>query len=227
MNDRLGKTLRTVAIILMALTATMNLLGGVGTVCAAFLTEQFESMAPFLEYQLLYQVIMITTIILGVAGVWGTIQLVKRRENAYRNTMIILIIGTVLAGVQYYSSLAIRGSAAPANIKFYTNAITLLFFLFLRIPGIWERVGLETPGGDEGEFPAAGLAAMFTGGIVLTTLLWAGPSHTYNGVNWIHVLRPHLLIIGMVLILGGALGLIADPVRAVVNARSHFPLTDM
>ena len=55
MNDRKGKALRTIAIIFMGLTAAMNVLGGAGTVCAAFLTKQFPPMWVFMDYQLLYQ----------------------------------------------------------------------------------------------------------------------------------------------------------------------------
>jgi len=82
MNDKTGKTLRIIAIIFMGLAAAMNLLGGIGTVCAAFLTKQFPPMWALLDYQWLYQVLMIVTIIIGIAGVWGTIILTKGKENA-------------------------------------------------------------------------------------------------------------------------------------------------
>jgi hypothetical protein len=44
MNSRIGKALRIIAVILMGLNAAMNLLGGIGTVCAAFLTEKYPPM---------------------------------------------------------------------------------------------------------------------------------------------------------------------------------------
>ena len=67
-RDKTGNTLRTIAIVGMGLTATMNIVGGIGTVCAAFLTKDFPPMWSLLEYQWLYQVLMIVTILLGLGG---------------------------------------------------------------------------------------------------------------------------------------------------------------
>jgi hypothetical protein len=68
MKDHLGKTITVVAIVFMGLTAAMNILGGIGTVCAAFLTKQFPSMLELLDYQWLYQIVMIVTIAWGWRG---------------------------------------------------------------------------------------------------------------------------------------------------------------
>lgn len=108
-KNTLGKILKIVAIVFMGLTAAMNLLGGVGTVCAAFLTENFESMAPLLPYQWLYQPLMILTILTAIAGGWVTIRLIGGGERARRNALIVLIIGSVLATIHVVASLAIRG----------------------------------------------------------------------------------------------------------------------
>jgi len=96
MNDKSGRTLRIIAIVFMGLTAAMNILGGIGTVCAAFLTKQFPPMWALLDYQWLYQSLMIATIIVGIAGVWATIVLIRGRATAYRNALIVLVIGTIL-----------------------------------------------------------------------------------------------------------------------------------
>jgi hypothetical protein len=68
MNNNSSKAIRGTAISLMALKAAFNILGGIGTTCAAFLTEQFESMAAILDYQWLYQGFVIVTIAIGLAG---------------------------------------------------------------------------------------------------------------------------------------------------------------
>jgi hypothetical protein len=197
MNDPLGKVLRVVAIIFMGLTGAMNLLGGIGTVCAAFLTEQYPSMAAILDYQWLYQGLMIVTIVIGLGGIWATIVLAKGGENAYRNALILLVIGTLVGATHYYASMSIRGSAAPANIKLYINIITLLLFLILKIPGIWERVGFDRPADDHVGQTAAGLTAMIIGFVVISTSLWVGSSHIFEGVNWTHVLKDFLIISGI------------------------------
>ena len=203
MSNRTGKALRIVAIVFMALNAAMNLLGGIGTTCAAFLTENFESMMPLLEYQWLYQTLTIVTIAIGLLCIWSAIGLARARKNAYRNALILLVVGTTVAGIHMYASLALRGKAVPANMKFYANAITLLLFLVLGLPGLRERVDFSRSGnGNEGAM-SGGLAAMVVGATVLTTELWVGSSHILGAANWVHVLRTPLLAGGTLLLAGG------------------------
>ncbi|UCF59929.1 MAG: hypothetical protein JSV37_09185 [Anaerolineaceae bacterium] len=203
MRDTTAKTIRTVAIVFMGLTAAMNLLGGIGTVCAAFLTKNFPPMWAFYDYQLRYQILMIVTIIIGILCVWATMGLVRGGKNAYRNALVLLIVGTVVGGIQFFSSLAIRGKATPANIKFFTNAITLLIFLLIRLPGIRERVDFSQSGGGPTEATSGGLTAIVVGSILLTTPIWVGSSHMFQGNNWVDVLRVPLILGGTVFVFGG------------------------
>ena len=207
MNDKTGKTLRIIAIIFMGLAAAMNLLGGIGTVCAAFLTKQFPPMWALLDYQWLYQVLMIVTIIIGIAGVWGTIILTKGKENAYRNALIILVLGTLFGAIQYFASLALRGKATPANMKFFLNAFTLLLFLVLGLPGLRDRVHF-TKTDSETQSTAAGLTAIVTGLVTISVYLWAGPSHTFENSNWVLVLDGQLLGTGALLMIAGVVTLL-------------------
>ena len=208
MNDKTGKTLRLIAIIFMGLTTAMNLLGGIGTVCAAFLTKQFPPMWALLDYQWLYQSLMILTIIVGIAGVWATIVLVRGRATAYRNALIVLVIGTLLGAVQFYASMTLRGSATPANMKFFINALTLLFFLLLKLPGLRDRVDFTNPGDAETQATTSGLTAVVTGLFVLTTSIWAGPSHSIIGENWVLVLQGQLVAMGILLTIVGVRSLL-------------------
>ena len=202
MNDRKGKALRTIAIIFMGLTAAMNVLGGAGTVCAAFLTREHPSMWVFMDYQLLYQALMIVTIVIGIVNIWSTVKLVRGGENVYRSALIILVVGSIVSGIQMFASLAIRGKALPANMKFYTNLATLLIFLLLKLPGLRDQVDFSKGGGTDGA-TAGGLAAIVAGSLTLTTEYWVGSSHVFQGTNWVHVLQMPLLIGGTFLTLGG------------------------
>lgn len=203
MNSTTGKILRQIAVILLGLTAAMNLLGGAGTSCAAFLTKQYPPMWALYDYRWLYQFLMITTIAIGVAGIWAMMGLIKRKEKGFRNVLIILVIGTVLGGIHMAASLILRGKAVPANVKLYTNLFTLILFLILRLPGIWEKINFSGPA-DKGENSlSGGLAAILSGTLVLTTFIWAGPSHTYQGVNWVFVLDNLLMGFGALLLVGG------------------------
>jgi hypothetical protein len=219
MKDSLGKILRIVSIIFMGLTGAMNLLGGIGTVCAAFLTENFPSMMVLWDYRWLYQTLMIVTIALGLAGVWATLRLIKGGEKTYRNALIILVVGTAVGAVHYFASMALRGKATPANMKLYLNLLTLLLFLLLKLPGIRDRVDFSGSADKGVGQRAAGLTAIIVGSVVLTTHLWVGGSHVYEGVNWTHVLGRFLSGCGLTLIASGIL-LLITPLRKSLSERS-------
>jgi len=220
MQDNLGKILKVVGIIFMGLTGAMNLLGGIGTVCAAFLTENFPSMMALWDYRWLYQSLMIISIFIGLGGIWVTICLTKGGENVYRNALILLVTGTVVGAVHYYASMDLRGSAAPANMKLYINIFTLLLFLALKIPGISERVNFDRSADDTVGKMAGCLTAIMIGMLVISTSLWVGKSHVFEGVNWTHVLKEFLAGSGLASI-GIGVGTMAAPaVKAVFVKRA-------
>lgn len=208
-----GKGLKIVAIIFMAMTAAMNLLGGAGTVCAAFLTKNFPPMWAFLDYQWLYQPLMILTILTGIAGIWITVKLIKGGEKVYRNALTILVIGSVFGLTQYIASQMIRGASAPANVKFYINFVTLLIFLALKLPGIKEKVDFTTSVKSTGT--TGGMAAFVAGTVILSTFSWAAPTHIYMGDNWLMVLELPMLISGTALTVGGLAAFISGLVSSV------------
>ncbi len=205
MNDRTGKTLRTVGLIFFGLTTAMNLLGGIGTTCAAFLTRDYPPYWVLIkeDMQWLYQGLVITTVLIGLVGIWVTIQLARGKKNAFRNALIVLVIGTILAGIQFYYSLQLFGKATPANMKFFSNVVTLILFLIYLIPGIRERVSFSKNNGGTDKNTAGGLAAILVGILLLTTPVWAGPSHSFQGMNWVNLLQTELNISGILLTGGG------------------------
>lgn len=118
--------------------------------------------------------------------------------------MIVLFIGTVLGAIHYFTYLGLRGKAAPANVKFYLNVVTLLIFLALNLPGIRNRIDFSSGGsGKASKSSAAGMAAMVIGIITLTVFDWAAPSHTLNGANWVYVFYTPLMVFGIVFFAGG------------------------
>lgn len=208
-----GKGIKITAIIFMAMTAAMNLLGGAGTVCAAFLTKDFPPMWDLLDYQWLYQPLMILTILTGIAGIWITVKLVRGGEKVYRNALIILVIGSVFGLTQYIASQMIRGASAPANVKFYINFVTLLIFLVLRLPGVREKVDFSSSSSSKGT--TGGMAAFVAGTVILSTFVWAAPTHLYMGDNWLMVLELPLLISGTALTLGGLFAFISGLISSM------------
>jgi hypothetical protein len=181
----------------------MNILGGIGTVCAAFLTKDFPPMWALLNYQWLYQSLMIVTILLGLGGVWVTVRLIRGGPGTYGWAVLTLVAGTIIAGIQVYASFVLRGKTVPANIKLYINLLTLIYFLVLRIPSLFDRLRFDEPRETAAQTPSAGLAAIVSGMLVVTTTLWAGPSHTFEGYNWIKVLDGTLVATGLALTMSG------------------------
>jgi hypothetical protein len=206
MDDRTGKVLRTIGIIFFALATVMNLLGGIGTSCAAFLTKQYPPFSALIKQnmQWLYQGLVVTTVLIAVVGIWVLIELIRRKEKAFRDALIVLVVGIILAGIQYYYSLQLFGKAAPTNVKFYSNVIALIIFMIFLIPGIREKISFSNKDSGTDKNTAGGLAAIIAGIILLTTPVWAGLSHTYHGVNWVNLLQTELNISGILLIGGGA-----------------------
>ena len=204
--DKSGQAFRFTAIIFMGLTAAMNVLGGAGTSCAAFSNNVGYRLAfkEIMDYRWLYQGLVITTVAIGLVGVWATIKLVRGGPTVYKNALYVLIIGSFLGGVQYYASMTLRGAATPANVKFYINAFTLVVFLLLNIPGIREKVDFSKPGSDKAEkATTGGMAAILAGVVILTVFTWAGPSHTFFGENWVYVFYTPLMVSGTLLVIGG------------------------
>jgi len=212
--DKTGKIIRILAIIFLGMTAAMNLLGGIGTTCAAFSDNVGYRMAfkELMDYRWLYQILVVTTILVGLAGIWGLIRLVRGSPNVYRDVLIILVVGCILAGVHYYASMTLRGKAAPANVKFYINLLTLIVFLVFKLPGLREKVKFSSPGGKNETDTAGGITAIMAGTLMLTVFHWAGPSHTYFQQNWTYVFYVPLVVVGTALTLWGVL-LIGRAVR--------------
>jgi hypothetical protein len=170
-----------------------------------------------MDYRWIYQIVMVTTILTGIAGVMALVNLIKGKPGVYRFTMNVLIIGTLLGGTQFFASMILRGKATPANVKFFTNLATLVFFLILRLPGIKDKIDFSQPMEKSEKNSAAGLVSILVGITTLTIFAWAGPSHTFFGENWVFVFEWPLVVIGTVLIVGGFLTVL----RAMINIFSE------
>jgi hypothetical protein len=197
--------LRVLAIVLLSLTAAVTLLGGIGTTCVAFNAENFgPRMAPLIPVKPVFQALVVVSIAAGLFGVYSTVRLARGAARAYQQAIFFLLIGLVSSAVQFIYSLTLRGSTAPNNMRLYLTALTLVVVLLMRLPGIWRRTGFErgsAPGSTAR--PAGGLALFLTGSIVITTPLWAAPTHLIENTNTANVLLWPLLAVGSVCLLAG------------------------
>lgn len=202
----MGKFIRVVAIIIFATMTAMMLLGGIGTSCVAWGLENYEDYAMLVNVQWLYQLVSVVTIALGVFGIWIAISLGRGKQNSYRNAIIMMVIGLIGAGAQMFVSEALRGTSAPNNMRVYLTAFTLVMFLLLRIPGVWQKVDFDRGAREGSAGTPIGLAMMATGLLIMTVHIWAGPTHTMGGVNYADVWHNQLFLAGFsFLTLGGVI----------------------
>lgn len=219
------KFLHTIAIVLMGLTAAFTLLSGVGTTCVALAAEQFGGkMALISPYQWLYVIFVIVTAAIGVMGFRAVVSLTKGRSNAYRDSVIVLVLGIVVGAIHMAVSRSLRGSSQPVDMVVYTTILTLLVFLFFRIPAIWRRVGFEKPeaNGKPGKIAAA-ITLATCGLLTLTIQYWMAPTHTIGGVNYADVWHLPLTFIGFGLIASSVVVLVVinlTPTRRQTLARA-------
>ena len=200
-----ARLLRILGIVLMSLTAAFTLLGGAGTSCVALdptgYGGKFAGIAPF---QWLWILFVLIGVAIGIMGVRAVVLLIRGTKNAYRYTLIALILGTILNAVHVYASRALRGSSMPVDGVLYTNILTLIIFLLLRIPAIWQGVDFEKPAGDKKTgTQAAAIALTASGMLALTIQFMMAPTHIIGGINYADVWHTTLTLIGLGLILGG------------------------
>jgi len=200
-----AKLLRIVGIVLMSLTAAFTLMGGAGTSCVALNPTGFgDSFAPIAKFQWLYILFVLVTLAIGVMGVRAVVLLVKGKKNAYRYSLIAMLLGILVGGIHMVVSLALRGSSMPVDAVVYTTVLTLVVFLLFRIPGIWQGVDFEKPEGENKTGKqAAAIALGAVGLLALTIQFIMAPTHTINGVNFADVWHVALTAIGLALILSG------------------------
>lgn len=205
MNPKPSTFLRIVAIVFLSLTAAMTLLGAIGTTCVAFNAEKYGlRMAALIPVKPVFQLLVFVSLAASLFGVYSIVRLARGRQNSYWQALAFLLVGLVASGVQYYYSLTLRGSTAPNNMRLYLTGLTLLLLLLLRLPGIWQHTGFHR-GGSSGSLPGAGGAALFLCGLVIiSSPVWAAPTHLIDGSNTANVLLWPLLAGGaFMMFLGG------------------------
>lgn len=198
-NPWWARTLRTVGIVLMSLTAAFTLLGGAGTTCVALdptgFGGKFAGIAPF---QWLYLLFVVVTLAIGGLGVRAVVLLVKARRGSYRLALLVLAAGLLVGLIHILASRVLRGASMPVDMVVYTTLITLVVFLIFRLPGLWRRLGLERP--DIGSPPGGLVAAIslgLTGLLTMTVQFIMAPTHTLSGVNYADLWHATLTVLAL------------------------------
>jgi hypothetical protein len=202
-NTWWGKTLRFIGIVLMALTAGITLLGGIGTICAALFPTKWASMAPLASFQWLYILFVLSGVALGVLGIWATVKLIRGTSNAYRMSIQVLVAGVLIGGFHIYMSRLLRGKSMPVDAVVYMTLLTLVIFLLFRIPFIWQGVNFDK-GNSQSNRIAAGVASILLGILTLTIQYAMRSTHTWDGINYANAFSLLMTCSGLGLLLFGA-----------------------
>lgn len=201
------KTLRFIGILLMGMTAVVTIAGGAGTTCVALNPNNFgPKFAAIADYQWLYILYVLVGIALGVLGIRATIGLIKGRENAERESLILLAAGVAVGGIHIYTSRALRGSSMPVDGVVYITVFTLVVFLIFQLPKVRE-LGLFLNDASDRD-TAGGMTSFAAAALILSVQIWAQPDHIVGGINLADTFRAALTGIGAGLILLGV-GLLA------------------
>ncbi len=223
----MGKVLRWIGIILMALTSVFTIFGGAGTTCVALAAENYDSMVEIVPYKWLYVIFVIATIAAGVMMARATVMLVKRKPNAYRDTIIALVVGIIVGVIHMVVSRSLRGSSMPVDAVVYTAVLTIIVFLLFKIPGVWAKVDFsQAPKGDNET--AGGAAAIVSGILAFTIQYMMAGTHTMNGgINYGDAFHTSMTIIGWGFVLGGISLIIIAQLKSkqsTSNIASEFQL---
>ena len=203
-NSFFTKFLRFIGILLMGLTGGFTLLGGIGTTCAALFPTKYESMTALAPFQWLYILFVITGIAIGLWGIWATIKLVKGTSDSYIMSLQALIACVLIGVIHIYMSQMLRGKSMPVDAVVYTTVFTLVVFLMLRIPFIWQGVDFSK-GNTKSNLPAGGASAIMLGVMTLTIQYTMGSTHTWGGVNYANAFNTSMMGIGLLLLGAGLL----------------------
>lgn len=203
-QNRPSRILRGIALTLMIITVLLTIIGAVGTVCIAMGAENYESLKMLAPYKWLYKIFVLIKFAVGFWGFHVIYTLFKGREKAYKNSLIVLSIGLLVAAAQMTTSHFLKGSTMPVDIRFYVTLITLFVFLIIGHPSIWPKVDFTWSRKVGEKTIVAGTAMLLYGIITVTTPIWAAASHiTPDGYNLVNELAIPLLYSGLSLIIFG------------------------
>jgi hypothetical protein len=225
MKNKLGLTLKIVLALFLGASTVMTLLGAVGTACLAWngnlYGPPFKWIVPAMP---MYQTLVYISLVAGVALAIVTYAFLRGDKWFYVGSLIFLIVGGGAAAYQMYLTSSLKQisflATPPTNIRFYITVATLIAFIIVRFPGIWNKSGLDSGKSSGGRFTApTGMALMLTGVMLMTAPMWASPEHVIDGFNYVTTLQVPLFIDGLGLTLAGAVIFFARRLLALAKIK--------
>ncbi len=225
-EKRPRSALRIIVIIFVSLAVVLTLLGGIGTSCVAFGAEKYgPSMAKLVPVKGIFQALVFLSVLAGIYGLLSTIRLAKGKAGSVKAVILFLIAGAITSGIQFYYSATLRGSTAPNNFRLYGTLLALAIMLLMLIPGIKEKAGFES--GEKKDTSNIGGAALLVSGLViLTTTIWAAPTHIIDGYNTANELFWPLIVAGTGCIITGGVLFVRRKVKQAVAETARLTVDE-
>jgi|OpeIllAssembly_1097287.scaffolds.fasta_scaffold02360_4 hypothetical protein len=207
-NSKSSLTLKIVLALFLGASTVMTLLGAVGTACLAWNGDKYGPPFKWIVAAMpMYQVLVYVSLVAGVALAIVTYAFLRGDKWFYLGSLIFLIVGGGAAAYQMYLTSSLKGvsffQTAPTNVRFYITVATLIAFLIVRFPGIWNKFGLGGSGGKASFTTPTGAAFVLMGVMLMTAPLWASPEHVIDGFNYVTTLQVPLLVDGLALTIAG------------------------
>jgi len=223
MSEKKGwaKVLYAIGIVFMGITAVFTIMAGAGTSCVAFAAEKFgPNMAPIAPYSWLYILFVLLTTAVGVMMVRAVVLLIKKKANAYRYTIISLLLGIGIGVIHMIASRALRGKSMPTDGVVGFTILTLILFLIFKIPAIWKEMRFGQAGKDDTNKTAAAITLAAAGIAIVSAPLWGASTHTFipGGMNWANAWPVQMTLIGSLLIAAGISLVAITPVKQLVRS---------
>ena len=212
MTNKSGTVWRSILVVAMGLTTTLTLLGAVGTVCLAWNAPYYgPAFTWIVPYMPTYQTLVLVKLAGGVAMTLVCYAIARGDKWFYFGAIVTLLIGGGAAAVQMFYTSTLRDipflADAPTNIRFYITVATFILFVVVRFPGIWKTINPGSTNGRGNLGLPTGTALIVSGFAMLTTPLWAGPSHLLGDQNLVMTMIVPIVIDSLAMI-GGGVGLL-------------------
>ncbi len=150
----------------------------------------------------MYAIFVLAGLVIGVWGIRAAIALIKGADNAYNESVYVLLAGAVIGFMHIMISRSLRGASMPVDAVVYTTGFTLIIFLLFKIPSIWQGVDFTKAKARDNK-KAGGAAAIAVGLFALTIQYTMGSTHTWGGVNYADVFNTTMTVFGVGLLLLG------------------------
>jgi len=228
MTNKSGLVWRIILVVAMGLTTTMTLLGAVGNVCLAWNAPYYGPAYNWIvPYMPTYQTFVYVKLAVGVVMTLVCYAIVRGDKWFYIGGLITLLVGGGAATVQMFYTSSLKEvpflATPPTNIRFFITIGTLIIFLIVRMPGIWNTLNSGSANGRGNLGIPTGIALIVSGLAMLTTPIWVGPSHMFEDQNLVMTLAVPIVIDSIAMIVGGIGLMFAKRILGIiVNQRMVF-----